>query len=144
MAWPAISGSTTPARFVLPLPVTLLLLANTINKSVPMSARWEMPPSLCCERLVPCSMSLIFRPRFGRAFCRCFLKYEQYVRVLQWLSLALLAYMATLFVVKIDWTPFAGGILHPAHHIFRQNFLTADCCHFRRNDQPISLFLAGF
>ena len=32
-----------------------------------------------------------------------FIAYERYANILKWLTLALLAYVAVLFVVKIDW-----------------------------------------
>lgn len=41
------------------------------------------------------------------------LKYKRYVAVLKWLSLALLSYIATLFVVHVDWSSFARGLVLP-------------------------------
>jgi Mn2+/Fe2+ NRAMP family transporter len=41
------------------------------------------------------------------------LEYKRYVAVLKWLSLVLLAYVATLFVVKVDWLTVARSIALP-------------------------------
>src|SRR4029079_16247382 len=45
------------------------------------------------------------------AALQIFLKYTRYVSVLKWLTLVLIAYVATLFVVHIDWRALLLGFL---------------------------------
>jgi Mn2+/Fe2+ NRAMP family transporter len=47
------------------------------------------------------------------ALAQIFLAYKRYVSVLKWLTLALFAYVATLFFVKVDWLGLAAGLLLP-------------------------------
>ncbi|MBB5577912.1 Mn2+/Fe2+ NRAMP family transporter [Rhizobium paranaense] len=59
--------------------------------------------------------SLIYVAVFG-VICillQVLLKYKRYVAVLKWLSLALLSYIATLFVIHVDWSNFSRGLLLP-------------------------------
>jgi NRAMP (natural resistance-associated macrophage protein)-like metal ion transporter len=43
-----------------------------------------------------------------------FTSYKRYVNILKWLTLALLAYVATLFMVKLDWSALAHGLFIPS------------------------------
>ncbi|MBB3452709.1 NRAMP (natural resistance-associated macrophage protein)-like metal ion transporter [Rhizobium sp. BK313] len=122
------------SALVLPC-VTLLLLANTINIGADVGAMGD------AAKLVLGGSSLLYVVIFGLASAalQVFLKYEQYVRVLKWLSLALLAYVATLFVVKIDWTAFAVGFFIP-HITFSADFLTAIVAIFGTTISPYLFF----
>ena len=42
-----------------------------------------------------------------------FIPYQRYANVLKWLTLTLLAYVALVFVVKVDWPAFAKGLFLP-------------------------------
>lgn len=43
-----------------------------------------------------------------------FTSYKRYVNILKWLTLALLAYVGTLFMVKVDWSSLARGLFIPS------------------------------
>ena len=58
------------------------------------------------------------------AAAQIFLAYKRYVAVLRWLTIALFAYVAALFFVKIDWSALAVGLIAP-HISFESSYLTA-------------------
>jgi NRAMP (natural resistance-associated macrophage protein)-like metal ion transporter len=79
--------------------VGMLLLANVINIAADLAAMGEAvtlivggPPHLYAVLFALIS-----------ALLQVFVPYTKYVRVLKWLTLALLAYVATLFIVRIPW-----------------------------------------
>ena len=87
--------------------VALLLAANVINIGANLGAMGE------AVGLLVGGPHLFFVVAFG-ALCaamQIFLQYTRYVSVLKWLTLALFAYVATLFVVHIDWGELARGLL---------------------------------
>jgi Mn2+/Fe2+ NRAMP family transporter len=51
-----------------------------------------------------------------------FVSYERYARYLKWLTLVLLAYVAVLFVVKIDWAQAAKALVLPQFPLTRDSF----------------------
>ncbi|WP_229002250.1 divalent metal cation transporter [Rhizobium sp. AB2/73] len=86
-----------------------LLIANVINLGADLGAMGD------AARLLLNGSSLIYIAAFG-VICillQTLLKYKRYVAVLKWLSLALLSYIATLFVVHVDWSAFSRGLLLP-------------------------------
>lgn len=86
-----------------------LLIANIINLGADLGAMGD------AAHLLINGNSLIYVAAFG-VICillQVLLKYKRYVAVLKWLSLALLSYVATLFVVHVDWTGFTRGLLLP-------------------------------
>ncbi|WP_245410750.1 divalent metal cation transporter [Rhizobium sp. JAB6] len=86
-----------------------LLIANVINLGADLGAMGD------AAHLLLSGSSLIYVAAFG-IICillQVLLKYKRYVAVLKWLSLALLSYIATLFVVHIDWSAFTRGLLLP-------------------------------
>jgi len=89
--------------------VSLLLIANTINIGADLGAMAD------ATALVVGAHPAIFLILFA-AFCalpEVFLRYSSYVRVLKWLTLALLAYVVTLFLVDIPWSRALEGIVVP-------------------------------
>ena len=79
--------------------VMLLVAANTINIGADIGAMAD------AGALVFGGSSLIYLAGFA-LFCaltEVFAKYKRYVRLLKWLTLALFAYVATLFMVTIPW-----------------------------------------
>ncbi|NEI71729.1 divalent metal cation transporter [Rhizobium lusitanum] len=90
--------------------VTLpLLVANIINIGADLGAMGD------AVHLLLNGSALLYVVGFG-VICvllQVFLKYKRYVVVLKWLSLALLAYIATLFVVHVPWSSFVHGLLVP-------------------------------
>jgi NRAMP (natural resistance-associated macrophage protein)-like metal ion transporter len=89
--------------------VTLLLVANTINIGADLGA---MAAAL---KLVTGGPELVFVAGFA-LFCvgtEVFVQYNRYVRVLKWLTLALLTYVAVAFVVHIPWGTVALRMVAP-------------------------------
>jgi len=79
--------------------VGMLVLANVVNIAADLAAMGEAvtliaggPPHL---------YAVLFALISG--LLQVFLPYNRYVRVLKWLTMALLAYVATLFIVRIPW-----------------------------------------
>jgi NRAMP (natural resistance-associated macrophage protein)-like metal ion transporter len=80
--------------------VGLLLIANTINIAADVAAMGE------ALRLLAGGPAHFYALGFGALslLLQIFIPYNRYVRLLKWLTLALLAYVATAFVVHTPWT----------------------------------------
>ena len=89
--------------------VLLLFLANTINIGADLAAMGA------AAELVTGGSAHIFT--FGFAafslLLQLFLPYQRYAGLLKWLTLTLLAYVAVLFMVKLDWMGVAKGLTIP-------------------------------
>jgi NRAMP (natural resistance-associated macrophage protein)-like metal ion transporter len=86
-------------RWVLLAVVGMLMIANTLNISADIAA---MAQAL---RLVFGGSAMIYAITFG-LLClvlQVFLPYRSYVGWLKWLTLALLAYVAVVFSLHVDW-----------------------------------------
>jgi NRAMP (natural resistance-associated macrophage protein)-like metal ion transporter len=79
--------------------VGLLLLANTINIAADVAAMGD------AAKLAIGGSAHVYAVAFGllSALLQVFVPYSRYVRVLKWLTLALLAYVGTVFVVHVPW-----------------------------------------
>ena len=89
--------------------VVLLLTANTINIGADLGAMAD------ATALVSGIHPAIFLVLFA-AFCalsEVFMRYGNYVRVLKWLTLALFAYVITLFLVDMPWGRALRGLVIP-------------------------------
>lgn len=86
-----------------------LFVANVINIGADLGAMGD------AARLLVNGNSLVYVAAFGVVciLLQVFLKYKRYVAVLKWLSLALLSYIATLFIVHVDWSSFTRGLFIP-------------------------------
>jgi NRAMP (natural resistance-associated macrophage protein)-like metal ion transporter len=86
-------------RWVLMIIVSLLVVANTINIAADIAAMGE------ALQLVVGGGEHGHAVVFGVAslLLQVFIPYQSYVRVLKWLTLSLLAYVAVAFSVHIDW-----------------------------------------
>jgi NRAMP (natural resistance-associated macrophage protein)-like metal ion transporter len=84
--------------------VGLLLVANTINIGADLGAM-----GAAIRLLLPGEAGW-YTVAFGllSVVLEVLVPYHRYVRVLKWLTLALFAYVATVFVVHVDW----GQVLH--------------------------------
>ena len=82
--------------------VGLLLVANTVNIAADVAAMGD------AVKLVVGGPAHLYAIGFGlvSVLLQVFIPYTRYVRVLKWLTLALLAYVGTVFVVHIPWTQF--------------------------------------
>ncbi len=98
-----------PAWFLILL-VVLLVVANTINIAADIAAMGEAAvltaPGLDAHIYVAgfAALSLLLQ---------VFVPYHRYVGVLKWLTLALLAYVAVIFTVQIDWSQVALRTVMP-------------------------------
>jgi NRAMP (natural resistance-associated macrophage protein)-like metal ion transporter len=90
--------------------VSLLLIANTVNIGADLGAMAD------ATALVVDAPAWVFLVGFA-LFCaltEVFMRYGDYVRVLKWLTLALLAYVVTLFLVRVPWGEAIRGIVIPS------------------------------
>lgn len=80
--------------------VGLLLVANTINIAADVAAMGE------AMKLLAGGPAHLYALGFGllSLLLQVFIPYDRYVRLLKWLTLALLAYVGTAFVVHTPWT----------------------------------------
>ena len=86
-------------RWLLGSMVALLVVANTINIGADLGAMAD------ASALVLGGPTQVYLLAFA-LFCaltEVFAKYKRYVRLLKWLTLALFAYVATLFMVEVPW-----------------------------------------
>jgi len=68
-----------------------------------------------------------------------FIPYRRYVRVLKWLTLALLAYVATVFVIHTPWTLVLSGALLP-HLSWKPQYITTVVAVFGTTISPYLFF----
>ncbi|NRR29115.1 divalent metal cation transporter [Oxalobacteraceae bacterium] len=89
--------------------VSLLLIANTINIAADVAAMGE------AFRLLAGGPAPWYALGFGllSLLLQVFIPYQRYVRILKWLTLALLAYVATVLVVKVPWLAVARATVLP-------------------------------
>ena len=89
--------------------VTLLLLANVINLAADLGAMGQ------ALQLLIGGPSHLYVLLFGGlcAGLQVFLPYPRYVPFLKWLTLALFAYVATVFMVDVPWAEVARRTLIP-------------------------------
>ena len=96
-------------RWVLLSVVGMLLAANTLNVAADIAAMAE------ALRLLFGGSAHIYAITFG-LLClvlQVFLPYPNYVSWLKWLTLALLAYVAVVFTLRLDWWQVARELVWP-------------------------------
>ncbi|MBZ8138700.1 iron transporter [Rubrivivax gelatinosus] len=108
------------SRPVLLAVVGLLLAANTLNIAADIAAMAE------ALRLVLGGSAHVYALTFGLASLamQVFLPYRSTVRWLKWLTLALLAYVAVLFTLHLDWRQVLERTLDPHLPLTRDMLLT--------------------
>jgi len=96
-------------KWLLSIIVLLLLIANTINIGADLGAMAD------ATRLVVGGPQVLWLVLFAGVCTamQVFLQYTQYVAVLKWLALVLLAYVATLFMVHVPWGEALTGLVVP-------------------------------
>lgn len=89
--------------------VGLLMIANTINIAADISAMGE------AMNLIVGGPAQLYAVGFGLVsmLLQVFVPYQRYVRILKWLTLALLAYVASVFVVHVPWPRVLAKVLMP-------------------------------
>jgi len=108
--------------------VALLLVANTINIAADISAMGE-------------AMTLIAggSSRVISLLLQVFIPYSRYVRILKWLTLALLAYVAAVFTVHVPWLEVARATVLP-HLEWSPAFITTMVAVFGTTISPYLFF----
>lgn len=96
-------------RWLLVTMVTLLVVANTINIGADLGA---MADATALVFGGPMHVYLLGFALFC-ALIEVFAKYKRYVRLLKWLTLALFAYVVTLFMVRVPWSQALREIVLP-------------------------------
>ncbi len=71
-----------------------------------------------------------------------FMSYAHYSRILKWSTLALLSYVAVVFVAGVDWGKALYGTFVPSF-TFDSAHSNGFGCDIGHNHQPLSVFLAG-
>ena len=107
-------GEVIPHSAVTAL-VALLFVANTINIGADLAAMGES------AQLLAGGGAHYFTIGFALLSLglQLFIPYRRYVRFLKWLTLVLFAYVAVLFVVKLDWRQLAVGLVWPSPSVLR-------------------------
>jgi NRAMP (natural resistance-associated macrophage protein)-like metal ion transporter len=105
-------------RWVLVLAVVLVAVANTVNIAADLSIM-----SAALGLLVPIDQWIgVVMFALLLAVTEILIPYHRYSRVLRWLCLSLLAYVAVLFVAKVDWAQVAFSTLIPQFDFSRLSF----------------------
>jgi len=89
--------------------VAMLVAANTINVAADLAAMGD------ALALVVDGSKHFYILMFGvvSLLLQVFLPYQRYVRILKWLTLALLAYVAVVFTISVPWREAIAGIVWP-------------------------------
>ncbi len=113
----AVIKSRMP-RWVLVLAVLLVAIANTVNIAANLSIM-----SAALGLLVPIETGLgvvMFALVLG--FTEIVIPYHRYSKVLRWLCLSLLAYVAVLFVAQVDWQQVLVSTVIPSFDFSKLSF----------------------
>ena len=113
----AVIKSRLP-RWVLVLAVIVVAIANTVNIAADLSIM-----SAALGLLVPIDQWLgVLLFAVLLAATEILIPYHRYSKVLRWLCLSLLAYVAVLFVAKVDWGQVVLSTLVPEFDFSRVSF----------------------
>lgn len=115
--------------------VGLLLIANTINIAADVSAMGE------ALKLIIGGPARIYAVGFGitSLLLQVFIPYQRYVRILKWLTLALLAYVATVFTVHTPWLQVVTKAVLP-HMSWKPEYITTVVAVFGTTISPYLFF----
>jgi NRAMP (natural resistance-associated macrophage protein)-like metal ion transporter len=113
----AIIRATLP-RWVLIVAVLLVSIANTVNIAADLGSM-----AAALRLLVPIDQVVgVVGFAVLMAFIEIVVPYHRYAKVLRWLCLSLLAYVAVLFVARVDWHAVALNTVLP-HIDFKKSSL---------------------
>lgn len=96
-------------RWIVHGTVLILELANTINIAADLAAMVAAIKLLVSGPACWCAAGFGLLS-LGLQIC---IPYHRYVRVLKWLTLALLAYVAVIFTIRIDWSQVGRAVVWP-------------------------------
>jgi NRAMP (natural resistance-associated macrophage protein)-like metal ion transporter len=110
-------GKLLPKSLVLGL-VGLLFLANTINIGANLAAMGA------AAQLAAGGISQVYTICFAilSLTLQLFMSYERYSAYLKWLTLVLLAYVAVVLVVEVEWGAVAKGLVLPSFPLTGDSF----------------------
>ncbi len=122
-------------KFFLYALIFLLFVANTINIGADLGAMGA------AVNLLVGGPSLLYIAGFAvlSAVLEVFVRYSRYVSILKWLSLSLLAYVATVFAVDMPWREVMGSLLWP-HIIWDAKYITVIVAIFGTTISPYLFF----
>lgn len=106
-------------RWLLYVCVGLLLVANTLNIGADLGAMGEAVQLLIG---IPAPVTVIVAALLC-TYLAVFLPYRKYVPILQWLVLALFAYVVTAFIVDVPWGEVLRATLLPRFPLTREAFI---------------------
>lgn len=134
-------GLATNIRRHFPAPmlyliVGLLLLANTINIAADVAAMGD------AVALVIGGRPHWYAVGFGivSVLLQIFIPYSRYVTMLKWMTLALLAYVVTVFVIDIPWARVAKEGLTLPHFPWNATYITTIVAVFGTTISPYLFF----
>ena len=115
--------------------VGLLLIANTINIAADIAA---MADAL---KLMVGGPTHWYAVGFGvvSLLLQIFMPYSRYVRILKWLTLSLLAYVASVFVLHVPWAQVLINTVLP-HLSWKQEYITTVVAVFGTTISPYLFF----
>jgi NRAMP (natural resistance-associated macrophage protein)-like metal ion transporter len=116
--------------------VCLLLVANIINIAADIAAMGD------ALKLVLGGPAHWYAIGFGAlsAALQVMIPYTRYVRLLKWLTLALLAYVATVFVVNVPWADVAWGLVSFPRLPWKAQYITTIVAVFGTTISPYLFF----
>jgi NRAMP (natural resistance-associated macrophage protein)-like metal ion transporter len=96
-------------RWILHVIVIMLIIANTINIAADLAAMGD------ALKLLIGGPGRWYAAGFGiiSLLLQIFLPYTRYVRLLKWMTLALLAYVAAVFIIHVPWPTVAKAVVLP-------------------------------
>lgn len=99
---------------------TLLFVANTLNIAADLGAM-----AASARLVVPHVNALVFVIIFALSsmLLQIYTTYARYARILKWLTLALLSYVCTAFIVELDWTNALAHTLVPSMSFSKEYIL---------------------
>jgi NRAMP (natural resistance-associated macrophage protein)-like metal ion transporter len=100
--------------------VALLFLTNTINIGADLAAMGAGAALVVGggEHVLVIAFALV------SLLMQIFLPYRRYARFLKWLTMSLLAYVAVLFMVKVEWGTALRGLVWPSGRLGAKELLT--------------------
>ena len=105
-------------RWVLVLAVLLVAIANTVNIAADLASM-----SAALRLIVPIDQTIgVILFALVIAISEIVVPYHRYSRVLRWLCLSLLAYVAVMFVAQVDWQQVATSTFAPQFDFKKTTF----------------------
>jgi len=105
-------------RWVLVLAVMLVAFANTVNIAADLASM-----AAALRLIVPVDQTVgVILFALLMAISEIIVPYHRYSKVLRWLCLSLLAYVAVMFVAKVDWNTVVTDTLLPQFSFTKASF----------------------